>query len=298
MRKGRTLIKVLGKAIKAILNPPTTSKQMVDNNIPEVKTQRKNEDIAPIPRISDAPAILKARDPMAKRNLIKDTRTHRRITENNTPGAVPAIQRVAPALILPDTRPAPATRRSNRVSTTKSPVTIIPPYRMLGGETRASARLISQLALNAMKMQEALTPPTAFTPRKFVPIAYKENVPNFAHFALPMVHPTTRDTISSYKRLMNDPETANVWQTAFGKNFGGMAQGDDKTGQKGTNSVFVMTRKEIDSAKAAGHTWTFARIVVDYQPQKEDPNRIRIPVGGSLIIYKGNTLTQMPISPR
>jgi hypothetical protein len=91
---------------------------------------------------------------------------------------------------------------------------------------------------------------------------------------------------------MNDPETAEIWQTAFGKDFGGMAQGDDKTGQKGTNSVFVMTHKEIDIAKAAGHKWTYARIVVDYRPQKEDPNRIRIAVGGNLITYKGNTSTR------
>jgi len=74
--KGRVLIKALGKAIKAILNPPNVSEQRVDNSICEVETQRKNEDIAPITRISDAPAIMKARDPMAKRNLIKGTRTH------------------------------------------------------------------------------------------------------------------------------------------------------------------------------------------------------------------------------
>ena len=63
-------------------------------------------------------------------------------------------------------------------------------------------------------------------------------------------------------------------------------------GQKGTNSVFVMTHKEIDIAKNAGHKWTYARIVVNYRPQKEDPNSIRITVGGNLITYKGNTLTQ------
>ncbi len=123
-----------------------------------------------------------------------------------------------------------------------------------------------------MTMREALTPPTVFTPRKIVPVAYGANVLNFEHFASPMVHPTTGETISSYKRLVNDPETAEVWQTAFGKDFGGMAQGNDKMGQKGTNSVFVMTHKEIDIAKAAGHKWTYARIVVNYRTQKEDPN--------------------------
>jgi hypothetical protein len=215
--KGRTLIKVLAKAINTILMPPAVSEQRVDDNIHEVETQREHEDIAPITRISDAPAIMKARDPTAKRNLIKDARTHRWITRNNTPGALPTIQRVSPALILPDTSQAPsATRKSNRVKTTTSPVIIIPPYRMLGGGTQANARLISWQALNAMTMREAHTPPLAFTPRTFVPVAYEKNVPNFAHFASPMINPTTGETISSYKRLMNDPETAKIWQKAFG----------------------------------------------------------------------------------
>jgi hypothetical protein len=78
--------------------------------------------------------------------------------------------------------------------------------------------------------------------------------------------------ITSYKRLMHDQETAEVWQMAFGKDFGNMAQGNDKTGQKGTNSIFVTTWNEIDAAKAAGHTWTYVQVMVDYQPQKDNPN--------------------------
>jgi hypothetical protein len=68
---------------------------------------------------------------------------------------------------------------------------------------------------------------------------------HFEHFANPMVHPVTRKTILSYKKLMHDPAAAEVWQTAFGKDFGGMAQGDNKTGQKGMNAMFVMTHDEI-----------------------------------------------------
>jgi hypothetical protein len=135
---------------------------------------------------------------------------------------------------------------------------------MLGGGTPASARLISQRALNTMTMQEALTAPTAFTPQKLIPMESNNTIQNFAHLASPMVYPTTGETISSYKQLMNDPETSKVWQTAFGKDFGRMAQGGDKTGQKGTNSVFVMTHNKIAIAKAAGHKWTYARIAVDY----------------------------------
>ena len=62
---------------------------------------------------------------------------------------------------------------------------------------------------------------------------------------MPMVHPTMGETISSYKKLMNDPMTMEIWQTALGKDFGGMAKGDNKTGQKGTNAIFVMTHAEI-----------------------------------------------------
>jgi hypothetical protein len=42
----------------------------------------------------------------------------------------------------------------------------------------------------------------------------------------------TGETITSYKKAMKDPATAEIWQTAFGKEFGGMAQGNDKTKQK------------------------------------------------------------------
>ncbi len=121
-------------------------------------------------------------------------------------------------------------------------------------------------------MRKAINAPEAFTPRLFIHKAYENHIPNYAHFASPMVHPTTGETITNYKSLMNDPETAEIWQTAFWKDFGGMAQGDDKTGQMGTNSVFVLTHGEIDIAMKAGHKWTYARVVVDYRPQKKDPN--------------------------
>jgi hypothetical protein len=44
---------------------------------------------------------------------------------------------------------------------------------------------------------------------------------------------------------MHNPATAKIWQTAFGKDFGSMAQGNLKTGQKGENLIFVMMHAEI-----------------------------------------------------
>ncbi len=58
--------------------------------------------------------------------------------------------------------------------------------------------------------------------------------------------------MSSYKKLMKDPATAEVWQTASGKEFRGMAQGDNKTGQKEMNAMFVMNHDNIKKILKAG----------------------------------------------
>ncbi len=105
-----------------------------------------------------------------------------------------------------------------------------------------------------------------------------------------MVHPTTGETISSYKRLINNPVTANTWWTAFGKDFGSMCQGDNKTGAKGTNAMFMMKPEEVDHTPAA-RLATYANIFVDYQPQKDNPYQIRITSGGNLINYPGELTT-------
>eukprot|EP00978_Attheya_sp_CCMP212_P040823 scaffold226719_cov36-Attheya_sp.AAC.1 len=51
------------------------------------------------------------------------------------------------------------------------------------------------------------------------------------HFCVPVIHPTLGDIITSYKKLAKDPELREVWQTAFGKEWGGLAQGDDRQNQ-------------------------------------------------------------------
>ena len=73
-----------------------------------------------------------------------------------------------------------------------------------------------------------------------------------------------------------------IWTTAFSKELGGLAQGDNKTGAKGTNTVFFMNHNEIRNIPT-GRTVTYARVVVDYRPQIDDPNRVRITVDGNLI---------------
>jgi hypothetical protein len=189
--KEKRLIKSLANAIKAILAPPNEEEQRVATDVVIESPTRDDAPIWTIPRISDAPTIMQTRDPLAKQNLITTARIHCRQTRNNTPEDLPKITRAAPALIQPVPSPPKAeTQRSTRVRDNASPVIIIPPYRMLGEGTLASTRLISQRALTAMTLQEALTMPISFTPRKLVPPTYTEST-NYAHFAAPMIHPTT-----------------------------------------------------------------------------------------------------------
>jgi hypothetical protein len=70
-----------------------------------------------------------------------------------------------------------------------------------------------------------------------------------------------------------------------------MAQGNNKTGQKGTNSIFVMTH-EVIRLIPMSQTVTCACIVINFCPPKVDSHRICITAGGNLINYPGKLSTQ------
>jgi hypothetical protein len=94
--------------------------------------------------------------------------------------------------------------------------------------SRARQRIVTQQAINVLTIQEKVLMNTMCTPRVLMKYAVKQFATNFEHYANPMVHSITGETISSDKKLMHDPATADIWQTAFGKDFGGMAPGDNK----------------------------------------------------------------------
>jgi hypothetical protein len=94
---GRCLIKLLQSKITEILEPtPVPPAQKTQGQEQRVRELQQLElDKAPIltiPRTSNAPPIMKARNPTAKRVLKNMPCLHRRQTRNNTPGAVLAIQ--------------------------------------------------------------------------------------------------------------------------------------------------------------------------------------------------------------
>jgi len=101
----------------------------------------------------------------------------------------------------------------------------------------------------------------------------------------------TGETITKYRKLIKDPHTKDIWSLAFGKEFGNLAQGDEVTGTEGTNSVFVISHDDIKTIPS-DRVVTFARIVVNFCPQKKDLNRVRITADGSLIDDPGELTTR------
>ena len=286
--KGRRLLELLGGRIKTILDPPPISDEqrvILQQQKAEREAEQRVIDTSPIitlPRLTSAPPILLTRNPTAKRILRDTPRLHRRVTRNNVPGVTQEAT-IHPIPAIPDTarRPSQKIATPSRVQPRRGPRATRSTM-----PSRARQRIVTQHAVNLLTLQEEASFSTMHTPRAL--LKHAKMPINFEHYASPMVHPVTGRTISSYKKLMNDPATAEVWQTAFGKDFGGMAQGCKKTGQAGTNAMFVMTHDEIMHALAAKKFFTYANPVVDYRPQKEDPHRIRITAGGNLITYEGN----------
>jgi len=280
--QGRALIKQLQSNIINILNPSTT--HMEEQRVRREEEQRviDNTPIITIPRITAAEPILQSRNPTAKRILKNTPRVHGCVTRNNTPGAVPMITRVEnhnPHGFGPYNRNDPVLIMSMTCPPTPPPAThtSIP--------TRAMSRIVSQQAINVLTIQEQATANNIFTPHRLTQHKMHPYVPKMEHYANPVIHPVTGKTISSYKKAMQDPNLSKVWQRAFGKEFGGLAQGDTKTGTKGTNAIFVMSQEDIQ--KHWNKKYTYARICMDYRPQKTDPNQIRITAGGNLVEYEG-----------
>jgi hypothetical protein len=172
------------------------------------------------------PPIMSAPNPKIRRALHLTKCTHSQRTPNNIPGRITLITNTAPRrhmpLPLPNIPIAIAPQQSTHLHTAPSHTATMqwPKVRFLPVEGGLQHNdIISQEAINFLTNYVWVISLDIYMPTKLMPTSAPTCL-NHEQVAMPMVHPITGETISSYKWLMRDPTTAETWKTAFGKDFG------------------------------------------------------------------------------
>ena len=91
--------------------------------------------------------------------------------------------------------------------------------------------------------------------------------------------------LMEYRHLIANPKYRPIWKPAYGKEIGRLAQGIPGV-VEGTNTMVFIPRNEVPEDR-----WrdvTYGRICANYRPEKDDPYRIRLTVGGNLIHFPGD----------
>ena len=297
------------KGIKTTNTIQTLRSALQHQKSPRVTVTSPTPTVEPVPspRVNTPIQITTSNNSTAPRVVKRAPRTHKKRTRRNTPGQLPATLTLkAPIIphILPynpqvfhiPTPKGNRPRRSPRIQMTdpmqQQPIFMDEEVEEEPIKRRATMNIITQEAINHITHREFTTPDDRFTPECLEGTEEPTNkILDYEHFAgAGVVHPTTGVTITKYRTLARDPATRDIWTTAFGKELGMLAQGDNKTGEKGTNSLFFMSLDKISDIPS-DRTVTYARVVVDYRRQKKYPNIVRITVGGNLIDYPGELTT-------
>jgi hypothetical protein len=182
-------------------------------SIPQ-EPQRVPTYLPDIQRVTVAVPTPLANNPTALCILKKKEQTHQQKTRRNTPGSLSLIVQMQFHLPLP------------LFTEIESNVPTIPLRPTKSTTTHQQSNHLNQLTLPCIQQahiisQEAINHLVATKRDRLTP-----QQQNLEYYAMPVVHPVTGEHITSYRCLMQDPLTSKVLMTPFGKDFGGMTQGN------------------------------------------------------------------------
>ena len=103
------------------------------------------------------------------------------------------------------------------------------------------------------------------------------------HYTAPITHSGTGKSME-YRDLISDPSTCATWLRSAENKFRRLTQGLPDNRVEPTNTIFYIPFSKVPKHKQP----TYAYFVCSYRPQKAEPYRTRITVGGNLIDYPGN----------
>ena len=96
---------------------------------------------------------------------------------------------------------------------------------------------------------------------------------------------STTSELLEYRYLIRNPHYRETWSGAFGKEVGRLAQGLPGV-VEGTDTIEFITREDVPRNRIKD--CTYVTIVCNERPEKADPNRLRITIGGNQINYPGD----------
>jgi hypothetical protein len=143
--------------------------------------------------------------------------------------------------------------------------------------------------------QPTPTQPHRYPTRARNPMSPTHHIHSITHGTSPMevhqwanaiIDPTTGKSLE-YRHLIKT-DKATEWINSFANELGRLAQGVGKR-EVGTNTIFFLPYQDIPEDRKGDIT--YGRLCVDYRPQKTEPNRTRLTVGGNLIDYPGDVST-------
>ena len=153
---------------------------------------------------------------------------------------------------------------TQRVPPRRSPRLRMPQFHAANAAIFLNKKALHEVVANAMAV------PQAWVTQSFKKVDNMTHVNDIDHFCAGVTHPTTGATITNYRKLISIPTMKEVWTNAMCKELGNISDGWNET--KGTQTVKFMNHEQIKRIPN-GRTIMYARIVVDYRPQKEDPMR-------------------------
>jgi hypothetical protein len=153
---------------------------------------------------------------------------------------------------------------------------------------RTPCNVMCQALYHIINLGFANAPATSI-PCKLTHNQYTGPVIEIEEYCNGMVHPLTKETITHYRKLIKDPLLKDLWLKAMSKELHCLVQGC--TGiTKGTNTLFFLLHADICNIPS-NRTVTYACIVIDHHPQKEDPKCACITIGVNLIDYLFELIT-------
>ena len=143
--------------------------------------------------------------------------------------------------------------------------------------TRSKRSITDEIMLSVLELSGHNVKPSQSAGRKY-PAAVLSEMMN-------AVLDDNTGELMEYRHLIRHPAYKEIWTKSMGKEIGRLAQGLDGV-VEGTDTLDFIAKHEIPPDR-----WkdvTYARIVCNYRPEKADPNRVRITVGGNKINYPGD----------